>query len=143
MLGVFSGDCLIGKVGEPTIFKDFIGEDLFIGDIILCFHYDYNLGCTSYYMTVLCSNDYINYSNGVVVQKPDNEIEEPFILGIKEGNMAIENEEGELLSGWILQKIKDHRDIVDGEHWKGYGINYRNIDNLEIKTELENNSIPF
>ena len=137
MIGIFSGNYLIGKVGEPTQFKDYKGEDLFIGDIVLCFYNEHNIGFTSHYMTVICNNDFISYSNGIIVQKNKEDIESAFVMGIKDGDMAKENEDGELLSGWVLQKIKDYKDIVEGEHWKCFGINYKNIDNIEMNRSIK------
>lgn len=141
LLGVFSGECLIGVCGTPTSLIDYQDTQLHIGDIVVVKHYDKDFGLTSDFITVVCNDDYINYSG--VIEKYKKEIKtDDFVMGIadvsitKEG-LAYENEEGELESGWMITKLKGWEDCVEGEHWKGYGINYRDISELKILDERE------
>lgn len=140
-LGVFSGDCLIGICGTETTLIDYKGEELKIGDIVVVKYNEKDLGTHSDFITIVCNNDFINYSGHTEKYRKDIPTES-FVMGIadvsitKEG-LAYNNEEGELESGWIIAKLKGYEECVEGEHWKGYGINYRDISDLEILPESE------
>lgn len=140
-LGVFSGKCLIGVCGTETTLIDYKGETLKIGDIVVVKYNEKDWGTHSDFITVVCNNDFISYSGHKEKYKKDIPTDS-FVMGIadisitKEG-LAYENEEGELESGWIITKLKGYEDCVEGEHWKGYGINYRDISDLEILPESE------
>ena len=56
-------------------------------------------------------------------------------VSITQDGLAYENEEGELESGWLIEKLKGYEDCIDGEHWKEYGIRYRDISNVKILPE--------
>ena len=140
-LGIFSGKCLIGICGTETILTDYRNEKLKIGDIVVVKYNEKDLGTHSDYITVVCNNDFINYSGRTERYRKDIPTES-FVMGIadvsitKEG-LAYENEEGELESGWIISKLKGYEDCIEGEHWKGFGITYKDISDLEILPESE------
>ena len=138
-LGIYSGECLIGICGETTTLTDYKNEALHIGDIVVIKFYDKDFGSHSDYISVVCNNDFINYSGEVNKYRKDIPTE-AFVMGIadasitKEG-LAYENEEGELESGWLIEKLKGYEDCINGEHWKGYGIKYKDISNVKILPE--------
>lgn len=135
MLGIFSGNYLLGICGTETELYDYKNEKLFIGDIVLVQYNEYNLGSHSAYMSVIVGDKYETYTDSTIIEK---DMSNDFVMGIKESSvtkkdLAHENEEGELMSGWVIEKIKSYEDVIDGEHWKDFGFNYKNIDIGKIK----------
>lgn len=120
LLGVFSGDCLIGVCGTPTTLLDYDDKPLHIGDIVIGKYYDKDFGTTSDFMTSVCNSDYINYGGVTVKYKKQNKTPD-FVMGIADvsitkSGLAYENEDGELESGWLFEKVKSWEDCVEGEH---------------------------
>jgi len=131
MLGIFSGKCLKGVCGEITDLYDYKNNHLYIGDIVLVQYNEYGLGFHSAYMSVIVNNKFETFSDGSIIENKDYY---SFVMGIAnvtKKELAYENEEGELTSGWVIEKIKSYKDVVNGEHWKDFGFNYRDIKEKE------------
>lgn len=96
-MNVYSGEVLMCQTGLPTRFKDDYGKTLYTGDIVFTFKDNY----IPDHLTVVVSDG-----------------EGPFIMGIKES--AKDNHDG-----WNVLKVKDHSDVVDGEHWEAYGFSFK------------------
>ena len=112
---VYSGDCKLGKIGEPTALKDFTGKDLFVGDIVITSVIDEWGICTNNGLTVVVSDE---YNNKLVSE--ENWGSGHFVMGIKTVDFM-----GKDSQKWIVAKVKSFEDVVVGEHWKDYGFNYR------------------
>lgn len=108
---LYSGKCRLGTVGQPTPFKDALGNELFVGDIVIVYTDDY--GPES--LTAVVSDEFTSYSDG------EHRVKEgpikPFVMGIKSVDLA---EPGT----WKVRRVKKHQDVVDGEHWTAYGFSY-------------------
>lgn len=119
-LKVFSGKCCLCDVGVDISQKDYMGESLHTGDIVMVWHGEF-IGTESecWYpsggLTVVVSDQYQSFSNGSVVQKDD--APEPFVMGIK--TCGFDDPE------WQIHIVKKFRDVVDGEHWPAYGFSYK------------------
>jgi hypothetical protein len=90
--------------------KDIRGKELFTGDIVLTFTESYSVD----YLTAVVSDQFASYSDGTHIEHKSHS---PFVMGIKNVNL----DEGE----WMILKVKDWSDCIDGEHWKEYGFNYK------------------
>jgi len=106
-LYIYSGKCLIGKVGDETNFIDSQKQPLFVGDIVI-FHHE----TSEPQFSVVCSDKYQSYSNGTY---KENETYNAFVMGIRSVDFEDDN------SPWHVTKVKDYQDLVDGEHWKNFG----------------------
>ena len=107
-------------VGIPANEKDMQGESLYSGDIVQLWHGNY-LGTEgeewlpSSGLTVIIGRQYESYTDGTVkllTKTPDL-----FTMGI--ADCGIKGSE------WDVILIKSHRDIVKGERFKSFGINYK------------------
>lgn len=106
---VYSGNVRLCEVGLSTKLKDVRGEDLYTGDIIaLCRDDGVFTG-----LTVVVANHWVSYIDGTHVKKEDDL--EPFIMGIKTAN----------LTEWLCYRAKSFSDVINDEHWKDYGFNYK------------------
>jgi hypothetical protein len=106
-LHVFSGKVDLGKIGILSAVKDYRGEDLYVGDIILT-QYSDKFG--------------VNYVGGLTCIVQSEGI--TFVMGIRDKCISGEiNQE----FGWQVVKVKSWKDIVDGESWPDFGFNYKNI----------------
>jgi hypothetical protein len=114
---VYSGECKLGKIGEPTALKDFSKRDLFVGDIVIASTID-NYGiCSNYGLSVVVSDE---YNNKLISE--ENWGNGHFVMGIK--NVDFMGKDAET---WIVQRVKSFKDVVAGEHWSDYGFNYRAV----------------
>ena len=114
MINVYSGDCRICEVGIDTELKSGNGEPLKTGDIVMIYTEHYHPSS----LTVVLARQYQSYSNA-----PDELLPEPhekYIMGIA----SVDLDDNE----WTVTKVKDHSEVVDGEHWKAYGFSYREIE---------------
>jgi len=111
---VLSGECKLGKIGEPTALKDFTGKDLFVGDIVITSVIDEWGICTNNGLTVVVSDE---YNNKLVSE--DNWGNGHFVMGIKTVDFMGKDSEK-----WIVTKVKSFEDVIAGEKWKDYGFNY-------------------
>lgn len=114
---IYSGKCRFCTVGLPTGIYDARGELLFTGDIVLI--YSANELEVSYLpdsLTVVIDKQYTSYSDGTHI--PVDGPTKPFVMGIASVDLASDPE-------WFCIKVKDHKDVVHGEHWRAYGFNFR------------------
>lgn len=101
MMKVYSGDVCLCETGLETKLKCDMERPLKTGDIVI----------------IGKAGSYIADTLSVVVQEDG----EDFCMGIR--NICVSDPEK--LGGWWVTKVKDHSDVIDGEHWKAYGFNYR------------------
>lgn len=111
---VYSGVCREGCCGEVTPLKDHWDKLLYVGDIVVI----YKENSSPDGLTVVVSDRYTSFTDGTHIIKPKDEVTY-FIMGIKDCCLKPD------LEGWIVLKVKDHSDVVNGEHWKDFGFNYR------------------
>ena len=108
---VYSGKCRQGRVGQPTAFEDMYEHPLFVGDIVCIAHED----ATPDHLTVVVSDEFTTYSDCEHRVK-DGPVEH-FVMGIKSVPL---DEAG----AWRVLRVKDHADVIDGEHWRKFGFRY-------------------
>lgn len=108
---IYSGDCRLGTVGQPTKFSDLHGKPLFVGDIVITYADNYEPDS----LTAVVSDEFTTYWGGEYRVKGGPA--ESFVMGIK--SVDLDNPDQ-----WRVLKVKDHQDVIDGEHWKAYGFNY-------------------
>lgn len=109
---VYSGDCRECNLGMPTGYVDINDKELFTGDILICFTEDYVVDN----LTVMTAMQYTTYSDGT---HEEHEEFSMFPMGIKDAWSGSKNDK------WKVLKVKDWSDVVEGEHWKAYGFNYK------------------
>ena len=132
---VKSGKCVLCDVGTETGMVDRYGKKLCTGDIVIAFTEDKD-GFTdiSKGLTVIVVDQYQSYAGGNIVLKNDSG--KPFAMGIKEADIQCGDEDNpEIKYWWNLLKVKDHSDIIGGEHWKEYGFSYAEIDKDNVFDE--------
>lgn len=120
MLRVYSGQCCVCDVGIKTGETDMGGNDLYTGDIVQLWHgywvgEDFEEWMPSDGLTVVLADQYESYSDGTVKTLSDSPT--PFTMGIK----CIGVQGGD----WRVKLVKSHNDIVPGERFPAFGINYR------------------
>jgi hypothetical protein len=107
-------------VGIPANQKDMHGNDLYSGDIVQLWHGNY-IGTDmeewlpSSGLTVIVGNQYKSYTDGTIELITNNPT--LFTMGI--ASCGVQNEE------WAVTLIKSHKDIINGERFLSFGINYR------------------
>jgi hypothetical protein len=107
-------------VGLPTNQKDLQGEYLFSGDIVMLWHgswlgTDIETWTARYKLTAIVGNQYQSYSDGTIkllTNKP-----RLFTMGIS--SCGIQNDE------WKVSLAKSYRDIVPGEKYNNFRLNYK------------------
>jgi hypothetical protein len=114
---VYSGECKLGKIGEPTVLKDFAQQDLFVGDIVITSTIDKYGICYNNGLSVVVSDE---YNNKLVSEENWGNCH--FVMGIK--NVDFMGKDAET---WIVKRVKSFKDVVIGEHWSDYGFNYRDV----------------
>ena len=123
-LGVYSGNCYRGECGKPTGMTDCKGAELFVGDIVSVFHEshphpEFPLNLCDHF-TVVVEDGYTTYSDGEI--KKENGLGF-FVMGIKNVCNSCTTKD----DNWSVFKMKGYEDVIDGEHWKAYGFNYKKI----------------
>ena len=130
---IYSGNCRLCKTGLTTKLKSVFGNTLSTGDIVVIYTFDVNLDLLSEIangLTVVVRNDFQSYSDGTVKVLEDGF---PFVMGIA-GCVPIEIDGRHYLKSekynthWCVEIVKSHSDVINGEHWKDYGFNYRELD---------------
>lgn len=114
---VYSGKCKQCKCGLPTGIYDARDTLLFTGDIVLIYTAnELGINYLPENLTVVVQNQFISYSDGshVPIDAPDK----PFVMGIANVDLANDPE-------WYALKVKDWKDVIDGEHWREFGFNFR------------------
>lgn len=124
LMYIYSGDCRFCETGIQTPYRDDKGRRLFTGDIVLVFTDDYG----PENLTVMVRNDFTSYQGGRHEQNED--VGNPFAMGIADCKPVNKDSETIFVSDdtiWHVRKLKDHKDVVDGEHWRDFGFNYRSV----------------
>lgn len=107
MIHVYSGSCRLCQCGELTDLIDSKDEKLYTGDIVIVYQDGYIVN----HLSVVVRNQYPSYSDGSfkLIDKKGY-----FIMGIKD-----------TFDSWLVIKVKNYRDVINGEHWAAFGFNYR------------------
>ena len=130
MLQVFSGKSCLCDVGIEWNGYDRWGSKLQLhtGDIVLLYNVRY--AGTDFEehifqgMTAVVANQYTSYTDGeVVVNKDPLQV---FVMGIKDVGLSTED--------WRVEIVKKYTDVIDGEHWKEFGFNYKDVE-LKVKQQ--------
>lgn len=135
-----SGDVVIGRCGIVAGVDTF-GSNLFVGDIVQFWHVDQHSKETDWSSVTLSVMSECNSSCELGVA--------PFAHGISSVKHLLpsdvdcdhedfEGDEDGYISGWVIKKVKDHSECVDGERWSGFGFSYSEIssdefNNLNVK----------
>lgn len=127
VMRVFSGKVHMCDVGHPAGFRDLEGRHLATGDIVALFT-GTGASAVSYGLTVVVRDQFTSYSDGTVIEK--TEPGECFVMGIKSVDLTLPDEGSEeddpaASLYWKVWKVKDHTDVIEGEHWKAYGFSFR------------------
>jgi len=104
---VYSGDFRKCECGLSTGKRDINGHGLRTGDIVLIFTEDYSPSG----LTVMVCDQFENYSDGTHIKHDPNVY---YAMGIKNGGPK-----------WEILKVKNWGEVVNGEHWRDFGFNYR------------------
>lgn len=115
---IYSGECRMGNCGEKTGLEDFTCKELFVGDIVMASTIDKMGICNNYGLSAVVSDRWTSYSDGSHKEKESNI--EYFVMGIKSVNFMEKDSKK-----WIVKKLKDWSECINGEHWKENGFSYR------------------
>lgn len=119
MIFVYSGKCRLGLCGQETGLKDFCEKPLFVGDIVITCCADKYGVSDIHSLTVVVSDRYQSYI-GAKIETEHRENTgkiKYFVMGI--ANVDFMNSDT-----WVVRKLKDYKDVINGEHWPEYGFNY-------------------
>lgn len=113
---VYSGNCLLAKCGVAVSFKDWNGEELHTGDIVLLWYRNNESedwhSCDG--LTAVVEDKYTSYSDGTIKIEKDGK---PFVMGILSVDLMHDKQ-------WGAELVKKYSDVVDGEHWSNFGFKY-------------------
>lgn len=113
---VLSGKCRLCTIGFDAKVKDWAGKPLFTGDIVAVFT-ERGDGVENFSgLTAVVRDEFTSYSDGTVVPRAD--VGDCYVMGIKSVPLDAPGE-------WRVAKVKDHRDVIPGEHWTAYGFSYQ------------------
>ena len=116
-LFIYSGECKLGTVGEPTDLIDLSNTPLFVGDIVIVSVINASGICYNNGLSVVISAE----ENNKLISEEDHS-QGHFVMGIASIDFM-----GKDASEWAVKKVKNHADVIDGEHWKDYGFNYKSF----------------
>lgn len=131
MLRVFSGNSCLCDVGVEWNGYDRWGNKLQLhtGDIVLVYkvcHADTDFEEHIFQgMTAVVANQYKSFTDGEVIVNKEPLL--VFVMGIKGVDLSTED--------WRVEIVKKYTDVVDGEHWKDFGFNYKDVE-LKIKERV-------
>jgi hypothetical protein len=117
---IFSGTCCMCDVGIPTGEEDMHGCELFSGDVVQLWHGNY-MGTDieewmpSSGLTTILGNQYQTYTDGTI--ELINSKPSLYTMGIS--GVGVQGGE------WKVSLVKSHKDIIPGERFASFGINYR------------------
>ncbi len=121
-MNIYSGNVRKGKCGDATKLVDYHDKELFVGDIVTIFSvreqdgHKYPLSIEG--LTAVVNDMFTSYVGGT--HKVTNSEPHSFVMGIASVDFQAKD------SDWIVVKVKDHSQMVDGEHWSEYGFSYSN-----------------
>lgn len=113
---VMSGKCRLCTTGHPAGFRDLEGKPLFTGDIVAIFTDGGDGAKEAHSLTAVVRDQFASFSDGTFIAR--DEPGDCFVMGIKSVPM---DDPGH----WRVWKLKDHRDVIPGEHWTAYGFSYQ------------------
>jgi hypothetical protein len=118
-LKVWSGDCCLCDVGLDT------GHGFKTGDIVLLWKGEHIDTDNERWeplrnLTVVVADQYTTYSNGKI---EETESPEFYVMGIRDCGFDDPS--------WDIWLVKDHSDVVTGEHWRDYGFSFRQTAMIE------------
>lgn len=99
-----------------TSIIDLNNEPLCVGDIVIVTHIDSMGVCSNHGPAVVVNDRWTTYGGGDNVE---NKVFDTYIMGWK--GIDFNKDPAE----YLAQKIKSFADVVDGEHWPAFGINYK------------------
>lgn len=117
---IYSGSCCLCDVGIKTGEVDMHGNDLYSGDIVQLWHGNY-IGTDveewmpSSGLTAIVGDQYQSYTDGRV--DLINDAPTLYTMGIM--SSGVQDEE------WKVALVKSHKDIIRGERFQSFGINYK------------------
>ena len=117
---IYSGSCCMCDIGRPTGQMDMHDNELFSGDIVQLWHGNYvgtdlEEWLPSSGLTAIVGNQYQSFLNGTVELL--NAHPDLFTMGI--ADCGVQNEE------WKVSLVKSHTDIIEGERFASFGLNYK------------------
>ena len=124
MLNVYSGECRFCEVGIPVNETDMSGKEIHTGDIVQLYQGSYVGTHLEEWMptsglTVVVIRAYQSFSDGT--HQLHVGPHKPFTMGIASVGVQGQGDASE----WKVSIVKKYYDVVDGEHWKEFGFNYR------------------
>jgi hypothetical protein len=136
VLKVFSGKCCLCDVGVDTGATDASGQHIHTGDIVMVYHGDYvGTDLESWNpcggLTAVVSDQYQSYADGKIEETGNNN---PFVMGIRDCGFNDPK--------WQIRIVKKYFDVIDGEHWKAYGFNYRKVSSPQPSMTEQTNESP-
>ena len=118
---IYSGESCFCDIGIPANENDMNGNPLFSGDIVQLWHgeylgKDYEQWMPSSGLTAIVGKQYQSYCNS---EKIDTLTDEPDLFTMGIANCGVQNEE------WKVIIVKSHKDVISGERFISYGLNYK------------------
>jgi hypothetical protein len=119
---IYSGKCRLGKVGEPTNLTTTSESPLCVGDIVITSTIDEFGICSNNGLTAVVSDKYTTFQTGKDEHRHDEKQGETeyFIMGIKGVDYMDKD-----YDKWHVALVKSHKEVIPGEHWDGFGFNYK------------------
>jgi hypothetical protein len=130
---VKSGDVVIGRCGIPAGIDTF-GDDLFVGDIVQYWNVDEHSKETCWSSVSLSVMAECDSSCGLGVK--------PFAFGIESvkylqpcdidcDHEDFTGDPESYISGWVVKKVKDHSQCINGESWSDFKFSYDELNDHE------------
>jgi len=98
--------------------NDLSGKELFVGDIVMSSVINEDGICENHGLSAVVSDRWETWSGGIHKEKEG--VVEHFVMGIKSIEFM-----GKDSKNWIVKKLKDWSECLEGEHWIEYGFSYR------------------
>lgn len=113
-LHVFSGKCEHGRCGMKTAIIDAVDNQLRVGDIVATATIDEHGICSFNGLSVVFDD------RPKLVGREEST--GPFVMGLYSVDFSNDD------NGWYIHRVKKWEDVVEGEHWKDFGFNYKVVD---------------
>lgn len=118
---ILSGECIIGVLGQKTNLIDILGNNLFVGDIVIFYDNDYS----SQGISVVVNHKYKNSTDGINNYVEVEDEDDFFIMGLKSIDFTNnEKYDDDNTWKWAIKRVKSYKEVIHGEHWKDFGFNY-------------------
>lgn len=121
---VYFGECLHGICGVKThLVESQTLKPLYVGDIVIIQYVENGFVTHGIeHMTAVVNGKYTTYSDGTITEAIEDDF---FIMGNAKSKNFILDTFDDITEGWMVTRIKSFEDVIDGEHWKAYGFNYK------------------